>query len=232
MTRASGVGSTASAGAAIERRAFFRACSLLALSVAGCSRVFRETRFARLALDEPHPDDYRPILRSLIRTILPFEHPRFPDLRPDALERRVLALFPLDRDARYLPLRRALALFNAIDLFPQLEPPVAAAERAALGMDRGAAPAAVRRAIAERSAHDSLLYAGFIRDVGGSDPRSFVELAPELQLRYFRLWGQSAFTAKRAFYQSAKGLVMVTAYSTKQLWSAIGYRGPLLEGES
>ena len=228
-----GGGPSASSGAAtIQRRSFLRYCSLLALSLSSCSRVFSSTRFARLALDRPHPDEYLQILRSLIRTILPFEHPRFPDLRPEALESRVLALFPLEHDEHYLALRRALVIFDAVDLFPEIEPPVALAERAALAQDHAASSAAVDTAIAQLTAYDSTLYSAFLKDSGLTRPGSFTTLAREHRLGYLHLWGRSAFITKRRFYQSAKALVMVTAYSTKEFWSAIGYRGPLLERPS
>ncbi len=216
----------------IERRAFLQYCALLTLSLSGCSRVFSSTRFGRLALDRPHPDEYLPILRSLVRTILPFEHPRFPDLGPEALERRVLALFPLEHDEHYLALRRALVIFDAVDLFPEIAPPVALAERAALAQDAVGPAAAVDTAIAQLTAQDGALYAAFLKDSGLTGPGAFTTLAPRHRLGYLRLWGRSAFGTKRRFYQSAKALVMVTAYSTREFWSAIGYRGPLLERPS
>jgi hypothetical protein len=220
-----GVGSVPPAEAAgLERRAFLHAASLLVLSLAGCSRVLSHARFARLALNNPHPDEYRPILGSLIRTILPFEDTRFPELRPEALEQRVLALFPLDHDERYLALRRALLIFDELDLFPQLEPPVVLAERAA--------HAGADTPIDQLAHTDARAYAAFLTASGLSGHGSFTALAPAQRLGYLRLWGQSAFLAKRRFYQSAKGLVMIAAYSTPELWAAIGYAGPLLERHS
>ena len=48
------------------------------------------------------------------------------------------------------------------------------------------------------------------------------------QREYFDLWRQSGFLVKQQFYASARSLVMISAYSMEEVWTAIGYDGPLL----
>jgi choline dehydrogenase-like flavoprotein len=44
-----------------------------------------------LAIDGPPPQSYLPVLKGLIRT-LPFDHPRFPAVSPEAIDRRLIEL--------------------------------------------------------------------------------------------------------------------------------------------
>ncbi len=203
-----------------ERRDFLAACGTLVLALSGCQSVLARTRLAQLELDDPHPDDYEPVLHALIETILPFEHPRFPAVSVPQIQERFLALFPLEAERRYLVFQKGLMVFDRLDLFPLLQAPMVAEEHALL--DANAAM------IVERAAHDKRLYAGF-RDAFPSDAASFTALGPAERAAYLRLWGQSGFNGKQLFYQSAKRLVMVTAYSLSDFWRVIGYAGPLLK---
>lgn len=189
-----------------HRRDFLASCGALVLALSGCHSVLSRTQLANLELDDPHPDDYEPVLRALIETILPFEHPRFPSIPVAAIQERLLAFFPLEAERRYLVLQKGLMVFDRVDLFPLLQAPL----------------------VAEEAAPDQSLYEEFQRSFR-SDAESFTALQPHARAAYFRLWGQSAFNDKRLFYHSAKSLVMVTAYSMVDLWRVIGYAGPLLK---
>ncbi len=155
-----------------HRRNFVASCGALVLALSGCQSLLSRTRLAHLALADPHPDDYEPVLGALIATILPFDHPRFPRVSAAELQERLPIAACAAQDRRlYLAWRRA---------FP-------------------------------------------------SDATSFTALQPPARTAYFRLWGQSGFNSKALFYTSAKRLVMITAYSMRDFWRAIGYAGPLLK---
>jgi hypothetical protein len=202
-----------------HRRDFVASCGALVLALSGCQSVLSRTRLAKLELDDPHPDDYEPVLRALIKTILPFDHPRFPRIAAAEVQERLLALFPLG-DARYLVLQKGLMVFDRVDLFPLLQTPMAAEERTLRD--------ATDTAIAERAAQDQRRYVAW-RRAFPSEAESFIALQPQARTEYFRLWGQSEFNSKALFYHSAKRLVMVTAYSMSDFWRVIGYAGPLLK---
>ena len=65
---------------------------------------------------------------------------------------------------------------------------------------------------------------------GARPPDHFVDLTPEGRIEYYRLWGQSAFSVKRRFYRSSKTLILIAAWSMDEMWSSIGYAGPLVTG--
>ncbi len=189
-----------------DRRDFVASCGALVLALSGCQSLLSRTRLAHLALADPHPDDYEPVLGALIATILPFDHPRFPRVSAAEVQERLLALFPLG-DEQYLVLQKGLMVFDRLDLFPVLQTPMVA-DAATAAQDRGG-------------------YLGW-RRAFPSDATSFTALQPPARTAYFRLWGQSGFNSKALFYTSAKRLVMITAYSMRDFWRAIGYAGPLL----
>ena len=62
----------------------------------------------------------------------------------------------------------------------------------------------------------------------GNQEKSFTSLALPEKRAYFKMWGLSAYGVKRQFYQAARGIVMITAYSMPEMWTVIGYDGPLL----
>lgn len=210
--------------ATLDRRAFIEACSVVVVALTGCSRALSNARLGRLAINDPPRDEFMPVLRALIPTILPFEHPAFPALAPAVVEGRVLDLFPFDLDPDAANVRRALTIFNDTTLFPVIASPTTADERAA----NGGGPAA----LAEKAVHDQALYATWSREFGRGTRETFIALAVEQRRGYLRLWSQSDFIARRHFYQSAKRLVMVAAYTTAELWTAIGYAGPVLQARS
>ncbi len=203
-----------------HRRDFVASCGALVLALSGCQSMLSRTRLAKLELDVPHPDDYEPVLRALIETILPFDHPRFPRISAAEVQGRLLALFPFEEERRYLVLQKALMVFDRVDLFPLLQTPMVAEERTLLH--------ATDATIAERVTQDQRLYDEFRRTLA-SGAGSFTALQPQARVAYLRLWGQSGFNGKQLFYHSAKRLVMVTAYSLSDFWRVIGYAGPLLK---
>ncbi len=164
-------------------------------------------------VNDPHPDDYHPILLGLIETILPFDHPQFPAVSPDVIASRLLTLFPVDREARFLTLQKSLMFFDELDLFPRAFAPIAAEEPD----DNTAA----------KLTEDERLYSVFLAS-SPSMPDRFTGLAIEQKRSYLRMWGQSGFLIKRQFYRATKALVMISAYSMDDLWKTIGYEGPLL----
>jgi hypothetical protein len=197
----------------VSRRTFLKSSSVLGLALAGCSSFLPRARFAGLMVNDPHPDDYHPILLGLIETILPFDHPQFPVLTPDVIASRLLALFPIDRESRFLTLQKSLTFFNELDLFPHAFAPIAAEEP--------------NEETVEKQALDEQLYLTFLAS-SPSAPACFTGLAIEQKRSYLRMWGQSGFLVKRQFYRSTKALVMISAYSMDELWKTIGYGGPLL----
>ena len=88
----------------ISRRNFFKAITVLGLS--SCTPFLPRTRFIHLLTNEPNPDHYNPILRSLIKLVLPFEHPRFPEITPDTVLKNLDIHFRLTEE-RQEPFQRA-----------------------------------------------------------------------------------------------------------------------------
>ncbi len=213
---------------AVSRRTFLKCCSVLTLCFPACRTFFPRTRFARLVLNDPHPDDYDPILRGLIQAILPFEHPQFPGITPDIIRSRLLSLFPIGEEERFLDLERSLMFFNACDLFPHMFAPIVEDEEDELADNDGLKRSNIDQLISDKRLKDEQLYEQFVR-LSDPLPTAFTELSLEPKRAYLRIWGQSGFVTKRQLYRSVKALVMITAYSTDELWKAIGYEGPLLK---
>ena len=203
---------------------------MLALGMTGCARLLDNTRLSYLAIDEPPPPAYLPVLQALVRTVLPFDHPRFPPVSPEAIDQRLLALFPFrPDDEEALTLRRALMIFNEVHLFPAAPPALLAQERDALGIDARRSPAWSEQMGTMRAA-DERIYAQFSGGTQASPPDHFVDLTADERIGYYRLWSQSLFSVKRHFYRSSKTLILVTAWSMDDMWSSIGYAGPLVTG--
>jgi hypothetical protein len=209
-----------------SRRRFLVSCSTLALVAAGCARLRPHTEFASLVFGDPHPDQYRPILASLIRTILPFEHPRFPAVTADALVERFFQLFPLEDEEKYQSVQRSFLFFNEIDFFPRALSPLLEEERKALDADRGEGRRQIAPMLDQKRREDEAMYDEFLASRKLA-PCPFLSLAPPDRADYLRLWSRSRFVVKRQFVGSVRSLVLITAYSTEPFWRAIGYLGPL-----
>lgn len=212
------------AASSLARREFLQACVLLAAALAGCRTLGANTRLAAELLDEPHPDQWRPVLDALCKSILPFEDPRFP-VSPHAVRERLLGYFPIEHDTDFTPLRQALVLFDDPSLFPERLALFIDDEREQLTARGGLSDAAIASAIETRLAAEAASFSAF-RKMAGHD--RFVSMALADQRAYLKLWSQSALTVRRRFYRSAKVLVMISAYSMAPTWKAIGYDGPLL----
>jgi len=98
-------------------------------SLIGCSSLLPKSRFANLIINDPHPDDYHPVIYDLIKTILPFEHRQFPAISVEEVESRLLSLFPIEENINFLPLQRSLMFFNETNLFPHVFDPIIVEEK-------------------------------------------------------------------------------------------------------
>jgi hypothetical protein len=198
----------------LTRRKFLACCSALAAAGAGCASLAPDMRSAYALIVDPPLADYELILRALIGTVLPLEVPAFP-VTGQQVEARLLRLFRLERDPRFLLLQRSFVLFEQTDLFPHVAP-LAKEEKDERRPTKD-----------EGEPHDRDLYARF---VGRGAPARFTALPLDRQREYFDLWRQSRFLLRREFHATARSLVMVAAYSMPEVWAVIGYAGPLLPG--
>lgn len=161
---------------------------------------------------------------ALIAAVLPFEHPQFPALAPDDVRERLLRLFPVDRETRFLTLQRGLAMFDQVDLFPHAFAPIVDAEFADSEERAGRGDTIERGARA-----DERRYLAFMAQ-WRPERTLFSHLPLGAQRDYLTMWMRSSFVVRRQFARSAKSMVTITAYSMDALWQPIGYRGPLIEG--
>lgn len=214
----------------LARRDFLKACAALALTgpvLGGCGSLVSNSRFTRLLISDPAPEEYRPILAALIEAVLPFEHPRFPRIPPESVLGRLEEMFPLEEEARLKPLQRSLLLLNDAALFPHAFGPLLSEERKSLRAEGGLDGKAVERLLEEAQARDRSLHAAFAARPGARS--TLVAMEPPARREYLWMWSQSAFTLKRQLYRTTKALVMISAYSSPGFWGAIGYAGPLPE---
>ncbi|HMC78904.1 MAG TPA: hypothetical protein VKH34_17265 [Vicinamibacterales bacterium] len=212
----------AGAGGPLSRRAFLACCSALALAGAGCAGLPARTRSAYILATDPPGAQYQPILDGLIAALLPCEHPDFP-LTVAQVRSRLLGLFTLEEDPRFLDVQKALVLFDRTELFAQPLVLRTLELHARDAATRGAGADAILR---RGHSVDSAAYDAFAQ---GADPGRFVALPLARQRAYLDMWRPSGYVIRRQFYASAKSLVMISAYSTEVVWRAIGYAGPLLD---
>ena len=208
----------------VSRRTFVSASSILAAALAGCgTRLIDQTRIAEELIVDPDWKSYQPVLRGLIRVILPLDHPEFPKLGIDAIEKRLISMFPLEKEQRFLGLQRMLALFDHVDLFPILSGPLLFEEEKVRDLSGDTSALARTLTAADGRAFEAFAHAHAIRGRA-----RFSDLSADAQRAYFDLWRDSASVVKRAFHSGMKSLVMITVYSADAMWPAIGYAGPLL----
>ena len=202
---------------------FLNACAAIALSAPGCAALSSRTRLAYAFVNDPPLTAYRPTLDALVATVLPFERSDFPPTASQ-VSSRLLNLFQLETDARFLAVQKMLLYFEETDLFPYVQPLMRDERVAADAMERGIDTAAD---VAGKEALDARLYSEFAsHDTGAS--RRFSELALARRREYLALWQRSDFLMKRQFHASVRALVMIAAYSMDDVWTAIGYAGPML----
>ncbi len=209
---------------AVSRRTFLTSSAALALCAAGCRSWTPSTRAAYALVVDPPPAAYRPVLTSIVRAVLPFEHPQFPALSATDVEKRLMRLFPVDRESRFLTLQRGLAMFDQMDLFPHAFAPLIDAEDPEPDDREGPGGDWLSRA----TRADEQRYGEFMRAWHPERP-VFSELPVAGQRAYLMMWMRSSFIVRRQFARSAKSMVTITAYSMDALWQSIGYRGPLIE---
>lgn len=208
----------------ISRRAVLQSAPLLFATLVRCSHAVADrARLAEAFVVDPSWEAYRPVLRGVITAVLPFEAAGFPPVTPDDVERRLIALFPLETELQFLGLQRTMVLFDQTDLFGLMGGPLAqeeskARDLAARGGDAGALMREVERT-------DAAALAAFVRDHGRA---RFRDLSLDARRAYLALWRDSASVVKRQFYDSLRALVMTTTWSIEEAWPSIGYAGPLV----
>jgi hypothetical protein len=211
-------------GTLISRREILQTAALLAMAGPGCAPLTNNVRLAMVAsagLDTP---GLAHVLRALIRSVLAYDHPDFASGTQHAVSERLLDYFPIDREPQLKPLTTALAIFDRIDLFPALPPPMRAAERKLIAAE-GLLGSAADAALASREAADLRAYEA-VRPPQTPAHFSAADLAAARA--YLALWGHSAFLMRRRIYRAVRSMVLVAAYSLPSHWSLIGYDGPLV----
>ena len=204
--------------AEFSRRDFLAICSVLAASA--CTTGLRT---AEAFLTDPAYDEYRDTLRALIETVLPR---RFP-LDTNEVERRLLQMFPLEEERRFLGFQKTLVYFDALDLAPHVASPLIAAERVALDVPERLSDREFDVLCDSKTRSDAQSADAFFAQHGRS--KSFASLAPDARAAWLRMWNASEYSVKRDFARSVRILVCVAAYSSDRVWPAIGYDGPLLD---
>jgi hypothetical protein len=213
---------------ALTRRTFVGTAPLAVAALVSCARtIYGPARFAEAFVVDPGWAAYRPILHAVITTLLPLDDPAFPKITADAIEHRLIRLFPLEKEQKFLGLQRTIVLFDEIDLFPMFSGPLMAEEMKARDVaGRGGDAQSIAREIRDRDAE------AFRRFAASASATRFAPLAPERRAQYLALWRDSASIVKRQFHSTLKALVMIATYSMDESWSAIGYAGPLLPRKS
>ena len=194
-----------------------------ALFLSACHGL-SEVRASRTLIETPHPDAWHPVLRALIPTVLPFEHPAFPPVTVDALFDELEQLFPIESDPAFAALPKALMLFDDCPLFETAPPPFVDDQRVDLAESRVPA-AAIDVAVEQAQAYERALWQAYTARFGSA---RFTAQPLPAQRAYLALYSHSELVARRRFYRGMKALVTITAYSTTPFWKAVGYEGPLL----
>ncbi len=203
----------------VSRRDFLALCGVLAASFLSCTLSSR-TRSAAALLADPPLDDYLPVLEGLIRAVLPLEE-GFP-LSLEVVRGRVLSMFPIETETRFLGLQRTLVFFGQLDLFPHVSGPLMAHERIALDVPHRVAERDFLRIAAERRSRDEEAATRLLRR---TNTRSFTRLPLDMKRDYLGLWKESEFTIKREFAVTVRSIIMVASYADDRTWSSIGYAG-------
>jgi hypothetical protein len=206
--------------AEVNRRDFLATCGVLAASLAACSGAGSGLRTAASFLIDPAYDIYRGSLRALIETVLPAGFP----LSTDDVELRLLKMFPLEEEKRFIGFQKTLVYFDRLDLVPHVAAPLIAAEREALDVPERMPEREFDALCEEKKQRESRAFASDDRVRGVT----FAGLAPDARLAWLERWAASEFAVKRQFASSVRVLVNVSAYSSDRVWPAIHYDGPLV----
>ena len=186
--------------------------------------IMSQVQTTRHFIDRPLPDAWHAVLRGLIGTVLPFEHPLFPSVTVDDLLGDLQRLFRVDDDEDFAMLPRAVMLFDDSPLFEA--PPALFVDDERRDLVQSRVPMVeIDGAIERRRQRDR---ASWVDYSGRHGPARFVDQSPPARRAYLSLWAGSEFITRRRFYRGVKALVTITAYSTDPFWKAVGYEGPLL----
>jgi hypothetical protein len=206
----------------LTRRGFLSTCGVLAASLAACTGSGRGLRSTVVFLSDPAYSDYQAALRALIETVLPADFP----IDTNEVERRLLSMFPLEDDRRFLGFQKTLVYFDSLELAPHVAAPLVAAERVALDVPERLSEHEFDALVRVKSERESQATDAFFARYGRA--AHFAPLIREPRGAWLQLWGASEFTVKRDFARSVRNLVCIAAYSSERVWPAIGYDGTLL----
>lgn len=206
----------------LTRRGFLSTCGVLAASLAACTSSGRGMRAAASFLADPSLADYRAALRALIETVLPASFP----LDTGEVERRLLQMFPLEEERRFLGFQKTLVYFDALELAPHVAAPLLASERVALDVPERLTEKDFEALVRVKTDRESRSTDAFFQRYGRA--ARFAPLLREPRGAWLQLWNASEFAVKRDFARSVRNLVCVAAYSSERVWPAIGYDGTLL----
>jgi hypothetical protein len=187
------------------RREFLASCAALGLFL----------RSAPGAHQAP-PADTTDVGLGLVRALLAFDQPGFPDIAPEEMWRRIRSMFFDHATDERVTFDRALLMFDQLALFGKTE---------LIPQDEGTPGDAWQlRVTAEQRAFQT-----WLDGHGNGAAERFRDLSLAQQRSYLLLWARSGVVERRRFYRAAKAVVMVAAYSHERLWQAIGYEGPFRE---
>lgn len=206
-----------------SRRLFLQCCAALVLAAPGCAALGRKTRLAYTFINDPPLEAYRPVLDALVAAVLPSERADFP-VTPSEVATRLLTLYQLESDSRFLSVQKMLLYFEQTDLFPNALPLI---DRERLAIDAHEHRLDLDALLKRKEALDLSRYGDFAARDQAAELR-FSALTLQRQREYLNLWNRSEFLVRRQFYFSVRALVMIAAYSMDEVWTAIGYDGPVL----
>jgi len=210
-----------------SRRGFLISAPLLVATLVRCSNtLWNQTRFADAFVTDPDSAAYRPALDAVIGAILPFEREDFPLRDPGLVRQRLVTMFPLESDNRFAAFQRTLVLFDEIGLFEIFSGPLLQEE--AIARDTSQRGGDIHQLAAMIRETDTSSLEAFHRELSVPAGSHFSDLPLKARRRYLGLWQNSASVVKRELHGALRSLVMISAYSMDELWTAIGYKGPLV----
>lgn len=207
----------------LSRRDFFSLCGVLAASLTACTNASNRMRVAGSFIADPALEDYRPALRALIETVLPSDFP----LDRETVESRLLRMFPLENERRFLGFQRTLIFFDQLDLSPHVAAPLLASERVALDVPHRMSESEFRRVAARKTEVELESCEAFFRRFGPAT--RYAPLPPDARMAWLQLWSASELTVKRDFASTLRSLIYISSYSADALWPTIRYAGPLID---
>ncbi len=202
----------------VNRRRFlldlsYSAGALLALS--SCAPLLQNTQFADALINDKPTSQLSPIVQALIATLLPMDDELFKGLPLSYYEGLLVKEFDIYTRNELLFYRKALTVFNTPHLFNVYPQQL-------LKLEQGITDAAL-----ERDRANFLAWSP-----NWDQDKVFSELPDGPRQGYLRLWIQSPLNYKKVFFRVSKSLVYAAVFSQERFASALGYEGPLLQGET